>query len=252
MPPGPDVADRLRWLSADWPAPPTVRALTTLRAGGASIGPYASLNLGDHVGDRPAAVAANRARLRDRLALPAEPLWLRQVHGNAVVEHGRVRAGTEADGAVALAPGRVCAVLTADCLPVLLCDRAGTRVAALHAGWRGLVAGILEAGVARLGAPGGELLAWLGPAIGPQAFEVGPEVVEAFAGPDPGAVAGFRPGGGDRWLADIFWLARRRLERLGASVSGGGRCTVENQADYFSYRRDRICGRMASLIWLAE
>lgn len=232
----------------DWPAPPNVRACTTTRDGGVSVGPYASLNLGDHVGDDPAHVTENRARLRRELALPAEPLWLTQVHGIAV-------AGGEggcADASVAFAPGTVCTVMTADCLPLLLCDRAGTRVAAVHAGWRGLLAGVIEAALARLAVPGGELLVWLGPAIGPESFEVGEEVRTAFMAEDAAASAAFRPSPGGRWLADIYALARLRLARSGvAAVYGGDLCTYSDAARFYSYRRDGVTGRMASLIWLA-
>jgi YfiH family protein len=226
-----------------------VRACTTTRAGGVSEGPWASLNLGDHVDDDPAAVAANRARLAGELALPREPQWLRQVHGT------RVRApDAEADCADACfedRPGRVCAVLTADCLPVLLCNAAGTRVAAAHAGWRGLVAGVLEQTAARFDDPPAQILAWLGPAIGPQAFEVGDEVRAAFVGADTAAAAHFvakRPG---HWLADLYGLARLRLARAGITqVSGGGFCTYREPERFYSYRRDGITGRMASLIWI--
>jgi YfiH family protein len=241
------------WLTPDWPAPPGVWASCTTRGGGVSLGAYAGLNLGDHVGDDPESVAANRAQLRVRLALPGEPLWLRQVHGCAVVggSAGDGPGACEADAAVALGPGTVCAVLTADCLPILLCDRAGTRVAAVHAGWRGLAAGVCEAAVARMQASPADLLAWLGPAIGPGAFEVGSEVRCAFLAADPGATGAFRPSPAGRWLADIYLLARRRLAALGVdSVWGGGLCTFDDAQRFFSYRRDGVTGRMASLIWL--
>ncbi|PKM45838.1 MAG: peptidoglycan editing factor PgeF [Gammaproteobacteria bacterium HGW-Gammaproteobacteria-1] len=231
-----------------WPAPPNVHACATTRAGGVSTEPYASLNLGDHVGDDPAAVAENRARLCRELALPAEPLWLTQVHGTAVAEG----AGGCADASVAFGPGTVCTVMTADCLPLLLCDRAGTRVAAVHAGWRGLLAGVIEAAVARLDTPGAELLVWLGPAIGPDAFEVGEEVRAAFLAEDGGAAGAFRPSPAGRWLADIYALARRRLARCGVNaVYGGELCTYHDAERFYSYRRDGVTGRMASLIWLA-
>jgi YfiH family protein len=241
------------WLTPDWPAPAAVRALCTTRGGGVSLGVYAGLNLGDHVGDAPESVAANRALLRDRLALPGEPLWLRQVHGCAVVgdpvEEGS--GACEADAAVALGPGTVCAVLTADCLPILMCDRAGTRVAAVHAGWRGLAAGVCEAAVARMQAAPADLLVWLGPAIGPRAFEVGDEVRAAFLGEDPGAAAAFCPSPGGRWLADLYLLARQRLGALGVGeVWGGDLCTYTDARRFYSYRRDGVTGRMASLIWL--
>lgn len=235
-----------------WPAPPQVRACTTTRSGGVSVGPYASLNLAAHVGDVPAAVTENRTRLHRALSLPAEPRWLNQVHGTAVAVAGE-GCGGEADASVATQPGAVCAVLTADCLPLLLCDRAGTVVAAVHAGWRGLLAGVIEATVARLERPASELLVWLGPAIGPAAFEVGAEVRAAFLATDGGAAEGaFRPSPAGRWLADLYALARLRLWRLGiGAVYGGDLCTFSDSARFYSYRRDGVTGRMASLIWLA-
>jgi polyphenol oxidase len=216
-----------------------------------SRGPYAGLNLADHVGDDPSCVARNRALLRDYLALPSEPLWLRQVHGCGVAGDGVSPDGCEADASVATGPGLVCAVLTADCLPLLLCDRDGTRVSAVHAGWRGLAAGVIEAAVARMQTPPADLLAWLGPAIGPDAFEVGDEVRAAFLAGDPAATAAFRPSLAGRWLADIYLLARRRLGALGVGqVWGGDLCTLTDAGRFFSYRRDGATGRMASLIWL--
>jgi YfiH family protein len=233
-----------------WPAPARVRALTTTRRGGVSVGPYRDFNLGAHVGDDPGAVAENRRRLRT--ALPAEPVWLSQVHGTRCVRAESTLPGAEADACVTREPGRVCAVMTADCLPVLLCDRAGTVVGIAHAGWRGLLAGVIEATAAAMEAAPGELLAWLGPAIGPAAFEVGEEVRTAFAAVDPAAAAAFAPRGNGKWLADIYALARLRLSALGvASVHGGGFCTVTDADRLFSYRRDGTTGRMASLIWLA-
>ena len=239
----------------DWPAPPSVRACTTTRRGGASTGAFASLNLAQHVGDDPAAVVANRARLRAALALPAEPLWLAQVHGCDAVSLNAAAGAAEppaADAAVTHVPGRVCAVLTADCLPVLLCDRGGSVCAAVHAGWRGLHRGVIEAALARLGRPPAAVLAWLGPAIGQRRFEVGPEVRAAFLAQDAGVADAFRPGAGDRWLADLYALAHRRLTAAGVEqVSGGGLCTASDAARFYSYRRDGRTGRMATLIWLA-
>jgi hypothetical protein len=237
----------------DWPAPPRVRAASTTRLGGVSPGPYEALNLADHVGDDPAHVARNRALLRDRLALPAEPLWLEQVHGRDCVDAGTAAPGCAADAAVARAPGRVCAVMTADCLPVLLCNRGGEAVAAAHAGWRGLATGVIEQAVVALDADPEEILAWLGPAIGPAAFEVGGEVRDTFVAEDPGAAADFRAHGPGKWLADLFGLARRRLARMGVTrVYGGGLCTYSDRARFYSFRRDGATGRMASLIWLAD
>jgi len=240
-----------QFILPDWPAPANVRAMVTTRVGGVSHAPYDSFNLAIHVGDDPAAVRENRARLRTALVLPAEPLWLKQVHGVAVVDAARAGIEPEADGAFAAQPGTVCAVLTADCLPVLLCNRAGTKVAALHAGWRGLAGGVIEAGVQALGVPGNELLAWLGPAIGPEAFEVGPEVRTAFIQQDAQAAQAFRTARDGKYLADIYLLARQRLQRLGvAAVYGGWFCTVTDGAHFFSYRRDGATGRMAALVWL--
>lgn len=237
----------LDFIVPDWPAPPNVHALVTTRAGGVSAGPYAGFNLGDHVGDDPAAVAANRAALRRHL--PAEPVWLRQVHGIRCVDAAAAR-DTEADAACARAPNVVCAVLTADCLPLLLCDAGGTAVAVVHAGWRGLAAGVVESAVAALGVPGQDLIAWLGPAIGPDSFEVGDEVRAAFVAQDPAAAAAFVPHGAGKWLCDIYRLARQRLARLGVRrLAGAESCTVRERERFFSYRRDGATGRMASLIW---
>lgn len=232
----------------DWPAPARVKSLMTTRAGGTSQPPWDSFNLGDHVGDDPAHVAANRARLRQQL--PAEPGWLRQVHSARVVEAGR-EANPEADAAFTHEPGQVCAVLTADCLPVLFCDRAGSVVAAAHAGWRGLAGGVLESTVAAMQVPPGDILAWMGAAIGPQAFEVGDEVRTAFVAQHPAAAAAFAVHTPGKWLADIYLLARIRLAHAGVpAVYGGGRCTFGEADTFFSYRRNGVTGRMASLVWI--
>lgn len=230
----------------DWPAPPQIKALMTTRQGGVSAAPWAQLNLGDHVGDAPDHVAANRARLRHHL--PADPCWLRQVHSARIVP---AAVGVpEADAAFSRQPQTVCAVLTADCLPVLLCDRAGTVVAAAHAGWRGLADGVLEASVAAMETRPGELLVWLGAAIGPAAFEVGDDVRDCFIAQHPETAAAFVPHRA-KWRADIYQLARIRLARLGVHhVYGGGRCTFSEAETFFSYRRDGVTGRMASLIWI--
>ena len=235
----------------DWPAPRAVRALVSTRAGGVSLPPYDSLNLAGHVGDAPQAVADNRARLRG--LLPAEPVWLEQVHGCAVAATEAATGVPRADASVARTPGQVCAVLTADCLPVLFCDRAGSAVAAAHAGRRGLAAGVQEATQARMGVPAQEVIARLGPAIGPASFEVGEEVRDAFVGRDEGAASAFRPGErAGKWMADLFQLARLRLARAGvAAVYGGGICTHADRARFYSYRRDGVTGRFASLVWLA-
>ncbi|MDP9012041.1 MAG: peptidoglycan editing factor PgeF [Pseudomonadota bacterium] len=252
------------WLIPDWPAPAGVRALSTLRGGGVSGSPYASLNLGDHVGDGATAVAENRRSLRAAAGLPAEPTWLTQVHGTCVKDLDSPALGPgprdpvdsadparAADAAVTRQPGRVCAILTADCLPVLLATASGDRVGAAHAGWRGLAGGVIEAAVSALGAPPGSLLAWLGPAIGPRRFEVGAEVREALLHGDPGARAAFEPNARGRFMADLYALARRRLARLGVErVYGGGECTHTDADKYFSHRRDGQTGRQATLIWL--
>lgn len=240
------------WLQPQWPAPRMVRAASTLRTGGISAPPFDSLNLGDHVGDAPEAVRDNRARLRSALSLPAEPCWLNQVHGAAVVDASMYATPPKADACVARSAGQVCVVMTADCLPVLFCSREGDRVAAAHAGWRGLAGGVLESTVSSLGLPGSELLAWLGPAIGPNAFEVGDEVRIAFTAQDMAAAQAFRPSHRPgHWMADIYLLARQHLARLGVrAVYGGDACTHTDEARFFSYRRDGQCGRMASLIWI--
>ncbi len=238
------------WITPDWPAPKRVRACATTRRGGVSGGPYDSLNLGDHVGDTPAAVAENRNRLVAALELPAPPLWLNQVHGCRVVEAAKVQSGCDADASVSRAPGRVCAVMSADCLPLLLCDRAGSCVAAVHAGWRGLADGVVEAALEQMQRPASEILAWLGPAIGPDHFVVGEDVRRQFLMHNSQAEAAFHPAG-ERWLADIYALARQRLRNSGVSaIFGGGECTFRDRERYFSYRRDGTTGRMASLIWL--
>lgn len=242
------------WIVPDWPAPARVRALLTTRSGGVSPAPYASLNLGDHVGDEARNVAENRARVA--ACLPAAPRWLNQVHGTTVLELGLDAVSQlppEADAALARESGQVCAVMTADCLPVLLCDQAGTVVAAAHAGWRGLHGGVLERTVAAMARPGGQLLAYLGPAIGPESFEVGDEVRALFVADGAEAQAAFKPLRPGKWLANIYLLAHQRLARLGIhAVYGGGFCTVREAERFFSYRRDGATGRMASLIWLAE
>jgi YfiH family protein len=241
------------FIVADWPAPARVWALTTTRTGGASRGAYASFNLGEHVGDDPQAVQHNRARLRTALALPADPRWLKQVHGVDVVNAAHATVGVEADGAWTDRSGVVCAVLTADCLPIFLCDTRATKVALLHAGWRGLARGIVESGVRALNAPAHELLAWLGPAIGPDAYEIGEDMRRAFVQADAGDAEAFRPAGPGRWRADLYALARRRLYRSGVhAVTGGERCTLRERERFYSYRRDGVTGRMASLIWLAQ
>lgn len=242
----------------DWDAPAGVHAAFSLRGGGVSAAPWQSLNLGVHVGDDPAHVAENRGRLRAALQLPAEPLWLDQVHGNAVLdadagaegapvaEDGRPRA----DAVVTRRAGVVCCIQVADCLPVLLAARDGSVLGAAHAGWRGLAGGVIENTVRAMRTPPGQLRAWLGPAIGPQKFEVGDDVRDAFLAQDAVAAAAFVPGAGGRWLCDLAALARARLAALGVrSVAGGQWCTVTDGQRFFSHRRDGRSGRMAALLW---
>lgn len=246
------TATALDWMVPDWPLTGRVNVVSTLRSGGVSEGPYASFNLAAHVGDRPEAVAANRRRLRVAAQLPAEPLWLEQVHGVDVVQHDDARAGMRADAAVAFEPGRVCAVMTADCLPVVLADEDATRVAVAHAGWRGLLGGVLEASIAELGEAARGLHAWLGPAIGPEAFEVGAEVREAYVGRVRGSEACFLYNERGRYFADLYRLARLVLESAGVvAVHGGGWCTHRDRERFFSFRRDGVTGRMATLAWIA-
>lgn len=240
-------------LHPGWDPRGPLRAAATTRRGGLSVGPFATCNQGARTHDDPATVAANHARVARVLGLPGPPRWLRQVHGTTVVELAAAGTGApEADAAWTRESGVVCAVLTADCLPVVLGDPGGAAVAVAHAGWRGLAAGVLEATVAALPVPAGRLRAWLGPAIGPGAFEVGPEVRAAFVDADPGAVTGFRRGAGDRWHADLHALARCRLRALGVTrIDGGGCCTYADRARFFSHRRDGPdTGRMATLAWL--
>lgn len=244
-----------QWLAPDWPAPAAVRAAVTTRIGGVSRGAYAQWNLSLRCGDEPTAVADNRRRLGAALDLPAPPRWLAQIHGTRVIAaHLDGEVEPVADAAWTDRPGVVCAVLAADCLPVLLCDERGIAVAVAHAGWRGLAAGVLEACIAAMPVPAFRLLAWLGPAIGPQAFEVGEDVRSAFLAASRAAAAAFvpaaRPG---KYRADLWALARQRLERAGVTrISGGGLCTFSDARRFFSHRRQRPCGRQAALIWLAD
>ncbi|ANR80461.1 hypothetical protein BBB57_20720 [Kosakonia sacchari] len=235
----------------DWPLPKGVAACSSTRVGGVSLPPYDSLNLGAHCGDNTEHVEENRARVFAAGDLPSKPVWLEQVHGTDVLTlSGGPYASKRADASYSNIPGTVCAVMTADCLPVLFCNQAGTEVAAAHAGWRGLCAGVLEQTVACFADKPENLLAWLGPAIGPQAFEVGAEVREAFLVHDPQADSAFRPYG-DKYFADIYQLARQRLASVGVQhVFGGDRCTFSDKNNFFSYRRDKTTGRMASFIWL--
>jgi YfiH family protein len=245
----------------DWPgAPAHIGMLMTTRRGGVSRAPYddghggGGLNLGTHVGDHAVDVQRNRDLLQ--ALLPAQPAWLTQVHGAQVVDAAAVSPPnmqpTEADASIARGPGAVCAIQVADCLPVLFCDSAGSMVGAAHAGWRGLAGGVLGNTVAHMRQAGaGDILAWLGPAIGPQRFEVGADVLQAFVARDPAAQAAFAPIAGGKYLADIYQLARLALGRVGvASVAGGGFCTVSEAQRFYSYRRDGVTGRMAALVWI--
>ncbi|HLA30346.1 MAG TPA: peptidoglycan editing factor PgeF [Pseudomonas sp.] len=238
------------WLTPQWPAPARVKSCVTTRTGGVSAPPFDSCNLGDHVGDDPQAVLKNRQRLVSLLG--CRPAWLQQVHGTAVVEAlpGQV---AQADASWTATPGVACAIMTADCLPALFCDRAGTRVAAAHAGWRGLAGGVLESTLDALALPAEQVLVWLGPAIGAQAFEVGAEVREAFVAQHAQAAEAFRPShNAGKFIADIYQLARIRLAARGVeAVYGGDFCTF-NDPRFYSYRRAAQTGRFASLIWLGN
>jgi len=244
-------------ITPEWDAPANVRACSTTRMGGISLAPWDSLNLGAHVGDQLAAVEHNRQHLVSLAAMPSPPVWLEQVHGTRVLhlsgeQHGSLQPGSlQADAVYTRQPGAVCAVVTADCLPVLFSSLDGKEVAAAHAGWRGLCAGVLEATLAAFASPPEEIIAWLGPAIGPQAFEVGAEVREAFLAQDLTASDAFLPAG-EKYYADIWQLARLRLTRQNVrQITGGGLCTFSQPEQFFSYRRDGVTGRMASLIWLS-
>ena len=239
-------------LRPQWPAQPRVQALCSTRLGGVSTGSWSSLNLGIRCGDEAGAVSENRRHLVDALQLPAEPCWLQQVHGITVISLPAVGIEPQADASFTTQPGVVCAVLTADCLPVLLCDDSATVVAAAHAGWRGLAAGVLESTVKALPVAASELMAWLGPAIGPEAFEVGDQVRDAFIAADAAAQGAFvpshRPG---HWYADLFALARQRLRHIGVSRCFGDDLSTHADARrFFSHRRDRVTGRQAAMIWL--
>lgn len=241
------------WLGpqGDWPV--GVRALTTLRAPlGVSVTPFARFNLGAHCGDDPAAVAVNRATLVAAAGLPAAPCWLRQVHGTAVHRfHAPDTCEPEADAAVTSVPGVVLAILSADCLPLLLAADDGCEVAAVHAGWRGLASGVIEACVRAMQTPAARLHAWLGPAAGPDAYEVDAPVRDAFMASAVQAAKAFIPTRPGHWLCDLYALARQRLAALGVTqISGGTHCTISERAHFFSHRRDGRCGRMASLIWI--
>ena len=249
----------IAWLDADWPAPPGVRALTTTRYGlGVSQAPFDSFNLGIRCGDDPGAVLENRRQLEVALGLPSAPHWLRQVHGVEVARFETpppAKPGEsdepEVDAAVTTTPGSVLAILTADCLPVVFAARDGSEVAAAHAGWRGLADVMLEATVAEMKTPASDIVAWLGPAAGPDAYEIGEEVFDAFVSGDAGAVVAFAPTRPGHWKVDLYALARRRLAAVGVTdVHGGGLCTISDPARFFSHRRDQRSGRIATLAWV--
>lgn len=234
----------------DWPAPHNVRALQTTRLGGISRTPYDSLNLGSHVGDAPLDVARNRMLLNT--LLPSEPVWLEQVHGTLVADADSAECLPQADACISRRRSAVCVVMTADCLPVLLCDQQGSVVGAVHAGWKGLAAGVIEATVQAMNEPTQNLMAWLGPAISREAFEVGGEVREVLMAADPQAARAFAASQDGKWLADIYALARLRLNALGITkIYGGDYCTYREPDKFFSYRRDGITGRMGTFVWLA-
>jgi len=238
------------WITPDWPAERRVHALITTREGGVSSGKFASLNLSMRVGDDPRCVARNRTILR--ACLPDQPAWVKQVHGTAVIDAARATPDAEADGIVTQDTGPVCAVMTADCLPVLLSDRAGRSVGIAHAGWRGLAAGIVENVVQAMGVPSRDIIAYIGPGIGARRYEVGEDVRKAFVDRDSAAARSFAPRQDGKYLVDLYGLARQRLAAAGvAEVYGGDFCTA-SEGRFFSFRRDQTTGRMASLIWLEE
>jgi len=250
------IEPELSLIRPNWSAPNHVQALCTTRLGGRSTAPYNSFNLAQHVGDNTADVQDNRAHLKQLAGYRNEPAWLEQVHGAVVVNAADCKTATEADASFANISNVVCVVMTADCLPVLFCDKQGRAVAAAHAGWRGLAAGVLESTLQRLcvelDCPTNEILAWLGPAIGPSAFEVGDEVRDIFIA-QHAVLEAFTAVRKGHWLMDIYAVARTRLNKAGVvDISGGEYCTFSDEARFFSYRRNKVCGRMASLIWLQD
>lgn len=241
-------------ITPDWQVPEHVKSFSTTRLGGVSQGRFSSNNLALHVNDKESDVLKNRALLCENYHLPAEPLWLNQTHSTIVVEADLSRDANivlEADASFSTKKSAVCVVMTADCLPVLLCDKSGTQVAAVHAGWRGLLNGVIENTLEQFTVEGRDIVAWLGPAIGPKAFEVGTEVRDLFINHDLDALRAFRQCNDEKWLADIYELARMRLMSFGVSdIYGGDFCTFSDEDSFYSYRRDQTCGRMATLIWL--
>lgn len=249
------MSTRNRFIYPNWPVPDNVNAVMTTRHGGVSQAPFGTLNLGTHVDDKPKDVSRNRAILKQSLNLPNEPLWLNQVHGSQIADHAKNQCGDDADAVISHQSGEVCAIMTADCLPVLFCNTRGDVIAGAHAGWRGLQSGILEKCVAGMDCNTEEILVWLGAAIGPDVFEVGEEVREAFmsvyAKSAPAFVLMDMQKG--KWLADIYQLARVHLAEAGITqenIYGGEYCTYSDETLFYSYRREARTGRMASLIWL--
>lgn len=241
----------MNFIKPSWPAPSNIHACTTTRLGGFSTTPYAQLNLGDHVGDDANTVEKNRNLIKEHLQLPSDPVWLQQTHSTTLI---RSDDGSQnADASFTQQPGIVCVVLTADCLPILLCNQAGTLVAAIHAGWRGLAAGIIENTLEHLPAKPDSLMAWLGPAIGPQKFEVGDDAKEILLASLPEGSSAFQPREEKgKWLCNIYHLARLRLRKKGVEeIYGGEYCTYTQHELFYSYRRDKTTGRMASLIWMS-
>jgi len=235
----------------DWPAPDNIKAMSTTRQGGFSLPPYDGLNLGDHVGDDINTVKKNRASLAQQANLPESPRWLKQVHGTTVSLAANWQLDDKADAIVSNHANQVCAIMTADCLPILLCNQKGDQVAAIHAGWRGLAAGIIEKTLTQFNCPASDIIAWLGPAIGPTQFEVGPDVFSEFTTQSAHAELAFQQTDSEHYLADIYLLARQRLNDFGVkALYGGDLCTVTDSTRFFSYRRDGITGRMASMIWI--
>jgi polyphenol oxidase len=242
----------LDWILPEWPAPAYVKAVTTTRKGGVSFPPFDSLNLGLYAGDDPNHVTQNRQFLKKTLALPHDPIWLKQMHGSNVVSTEQSETEPLADAIYSRTPYKICSVLTADCLPVLICSQRHYCVAAIHAGWKGLAAGIIENCIKHMDCPRQNLLAWLGPAIGPDAFFVGDDLVKLFTEQDPKTKTAFQAIKINCWLANIYLLAKYRLNSLGINaVYGGNDCTYIDKARFFSFRRDKITGRMASLIWIS-
>ena len=249
---GTHVTNSIDFIHPSWPAPFNVKALQTTRSGGVSVGAFASLNMGAHVNDDPISVAKNRQLLSPYL--PSDPVWVNQVHGVDVIDAATSSCLQNADASFATKSNVVCVTMTADCLPILLCDIKGTVVAAVHAGWRGLCDGVVEAAIAKMQVPVSEILVWLGPAIGPDAFEVGDDVRLQFMQKDAQAALAFKPYG-DKWLGNLYLIARQRLNNLGVTQIYGASvnedfCTYSDKARFFSFRRDNVTGRMASMIWL--